>query len=88
MRSGEPQSFIISTFPGAPENMDAVFLFGIFQEGTQESNSTSEAALHCAAVHEGHFSRAANDLYSSPYVHPLPHTSVSFDQSVHETCIV
>lgn len=62
--------------------MDVPFLtslFDISQKGAPQSDSTSEAALHCAAVHESHFSRTANGLHSSPHVHPLPHTSVSTD---------
>lgn len=55
-------------------------LFDISQKGAPESDSASGAALHCAAVHESHFSRTANGLHSSPHVHPLSHTSVSTDR--------
>ena len=57
-------------------------LFAIYQEGASEYNSTSGASVHCAAVNESHFSRAANDLHSSSNVHPLSDTSVSIDQVV------
>lgn len=63
-------------------------LFVCYQKGASESNSTSGASVHCTAVHESHFSRAANDLHSSPDVHPLSDASVSIEQVIYETCTV
>lgn len=51
-------------------------LKNLFQEGAEESNSTSSASLHRPTVHEGHSRRTTDDLHPSNHVHPLPGPSV------------